>query len=139
MNYKEYLKENKVDFSEKELRREISGLITEARLYAGFSQNELAKAMGTTQSSIARAEGGQMQPSLEFLEKVAEAVNTKLIYPKFEFMLNREKEWKRQRQAKLAANYPKVNILYQYPGSHHQNRIHISGGRSNTLAVSSLT
>ncbi len=90
MDYRDYIREKKIDLSKPNLRRELSNLITEARLYSGFSQSELAKAMETTQSSIARAEGGEMQPSVEFLERVAKAVGTTLIYPKFAFMVERE-------------------------------------------------
>jgi transcriptional regulator with XRE-family HTH domain len=47
--------------------------------------------MGTRQSSIARAESGKIEPSISFLEKVAKAVGTELIYPKFKFMLEYKK------------------------------------------------
>lgn len=48
----------------------ISELIA-ARIKNGVTQKELAKRIGTTQSSIARLEGGNVNPSLEFLQKVA--------------------------------------------------------------------
>lgn len=70
-----------------ELRREyeklapryaaISELIA-ARIRKGFTQKELAKQMGTTQSSIARLEGGSVNPSLGFLEKIASVMGYKL-------------------------------------------------------------
>src|SRR5690606_15832492 len=47
---------------------------TEARL----SQAELAKRLGTTQSAIARLEGGGVSPSLSTLRRYAEATGTKL-------------------------------------------------------------
>lgn len=55
----------------------ISELIA-ARLKKGITQKELAKQMGTTQSSIARLEGGNINPSLAFLEKVASVMGYKL-------------------------------------------------------------
>ncbi|GEM_PF-3950623 len=90
MDYKDYLRKKKISLPKSDLSFELSSLITEARLYAGLSQAELAKKMGTTQSSIARAEGGEMHPSIEFLDRVAKAVGTHLVYPKFGFMIERE-------------------------------------------------
>ena len=55
----------------------ISELIA-ARIKKGFTQKELAKQMGTTQSSIARLEGGNINPSLGFLEKIASVMGYKL-------------------------------------------------------------
>jgi len=64
---------------------ELGWLIEKARLHAGFTQAKLAKKMKTKQSSIARAEKGVQEPSISFLQKVAKAVGTELILPKFQF------------------------------------------------------
>ena len=48
-------------------------LIKEARLRAGFTQGELAKQLGTTQSVVARWESGDRSPSLETIERIAHA------------------------------------------------------------------
>jgi transcriptional regulator with XRE-family HTH domain len=50
-------------------------LRTEARL----TQAELAEKMGTTQSAIARMEGGGTRPTLETLERIAVAVGSELV------------------------------------------------------------
>lgn len=55
----------------------ISELIA-ARLKRGITQKELAIKMGTTQSSIARLEGGNINPSLAFLEKIASVMGYSL-------------------------------------------------------------
>ena len=55
----------------------ISELIA-ARTKKGITQKELAKQMGTTQSSIARLEAGSINPSLGFLEKIAYVMGYKL-------------------------------------------------------------
>lgn len=44
----------------------------------GLSQRELAERMGTTQSAIARLEGGNVSPSLATLDKVAAALDAEL-------------------------------------------------------------
>ncbi len=49
------------------------------RTDAGLTQSELAERMGTTQSAIARMEGGGSRPSFETLEKLAAAVGADLV------------------------------------------------------------
>jgi len=57
---------------------ESAHLIREARLRAGLTQAELADRAGTTQSSIARWEGGGTKPSLETLSNLLEACGLEL-------------------------------------------------------------
>lgn len=52
--------------------------LVRARTAAKLSQAELAKRIGTTQSAIARLEGGGVSPSLSTLRRYAEATGTKL-------------------------------------------------------------
>src|SRR3989338_50295 len=94
MKYEEYKKrilETDVGVREKyfkqDLRFETSHLITIARLEKGLTQDQLASLIGTEQSSIARAESGRTYPTLGFLEKIAVAIGTYLIPPKFGFMV----------------------------------------------------
>jgi len=54
-------------------------LVYRLRTEAGFTQAELAERMGTTQSAIARMEGGGTRPTLETLEKLAVAVGGELV------------------------------------------------------------
>jgi ribosome-binding protein aMBF1 (putative translation factor) len=70
-----------------EYRREYEALeeefalataVISARVQAGLTQRELAQRMGTTQSVIARLEGGRTKPSTATLEKVAKATGTRL-------------------------------------------------------------
>jgi ribosome-binding protein aMBF1 (putative translation factor) len=49
-----------------------------ARAQAGLTQAELAERMGTTQSAIARMEGGKGRPSTSTLAKLAKATGTRL-------------------------------------------------------------
>jgi len=52
---------------------EFRDLVHRLRTEAGLTQVELAERMGTTQSAIARVEGGGTRPTLETLEKLAGA------------------------------------------------------------------
>jgi predicted transcriptional regulator len=52
--------------------------LVRARTKAKLSQAELAKRIGTTQSAIARLEGGGVSPSLSTLRRYAEATGAKL-------------------------------------------------------------
>jgi ribosome-binding protein aMBF1 (putative translation factor) len=56
---------------------EISTELVRARLRAGLSQAELAKRMGTSQSTIARLESGQTLPSTKTLLRFAKATGSK--------------------------------------------------------------
>ncbi len=52
--------------------------LVRARVNANLSQTELARRIGTTQSAIARLEGGGVSPSISTLRRYAEATGTKL-------------------------------------------------------------
>lgn len=54
-------------------------LVYRLRIEASMTQAELAHRMGTTQSAIARMEGGGTRPTLETLEKLAVAVGGELV------------------------------------------------------------
>ena len=49
-----------------------------ARSEAGLTQEALAERMGTTQSAIARLEGGRVSPSVETLHRYAAGVGKRL-------------------------------------------------------------
>lgn len=52
--------------------------IIRARIGEGVTQKELAKRMKTKQSAISRLESGRANPSLNFLQRLAEALNSRL-------------------------------------------------------------
>ncbi len=58
---------------------EFRELVYRLRTEAGLTQAELASRMSTTQSAIARTEGGGTRPTLETLEKLAGAVGQELV------------------------------------------------------------
>lgn len=57
---------------------ELAAAVIKARFEAGLTQEELARRMGTTQSAIARIEGGKSNPSTTTLKKLAAATGTRL-------------------------------------------------------------
>ena len=57
---------------------ELASVLIETRLHAGLTQEQLAKRMKTTQSTVARLEGGRANPSTKTLEKFAQATGTHL-------------------------------------------------------------
>lgn len=57
-----------------------SDLLREARLRAGLTQAELGRAVGRTQSAIARWESGRVQPSLETLRELIRACRLELTF-----------------------------------------------------------
>lgn len=52
--------------------------LIETRLKKGLSQSDLAGRIGTKQSAISRFESGNYNPTVSFLCKVADALDTKL-------------------------------------------------------------
>ncbi|MEQ8187685.1 MAG: helix-turn-helix transcriptional regulator [Candidatus Eremiobacterota bacterium] len=52
--------------------------IIKARIELNLSQKELANRVGTKQSNISRLEGGNYNPSIQFLKKVAHGLGKEL-------------------------------------------------------------
>jgi len=71
-------KEIKKAFDELKPHYSIVEMVIKKRLEMGLSQEMLAKKIGTKQSAIARLESGKVNPTLSFLNNVAEALNGKL-------------------------------------------------------------
>jgi transcriptional regulator with XRE-family HTH domain len=53
--------------------------VARLRIVRGLTQKELAKLVGTRQSSISRLESGKAQPSISFLRRVIEALGGRLV------------------------------------------------------------
>ena len=58
---------------------EFQNLVYRLRSEASLTQTELADRMGTTQSAIARMEGGGTRPTLDTLGRLAAAVSQDLV------------------------------------------------------------
>ncbi len=61
------------------------------RLKSGLTQTELARRTGTKQANVSRVESGIGNPTMKFLEKIAEALNADLVIhlePKQEILPN---------------------------------------------------
>lgn len=65
-------------YEEADAEYSIIEALIEARSRAKLSQTDLAEKLGTTQSSIARLEGGGVTPTLKTLRRYAEATGMKL-------------------------------------------------------------
>lgn len=57
---------------------QLARVLIEARMRAGLSQSQLARRMKTSQSYVARIEGGKVRPSTGALERFARATGTRL-------------------------------------------------------------
>jgi len=77
---KELMKDSEVAQAYLELQPEFAIIrkIIEARIKRGMTQAELAKRMKTRQSAISRLESGRANPSLNFLKRLAQALNFRL-------------------------------------------------------------
>jgi len=77
---KELLKDKKIRYAYDKLGPEfiVIEMIIKKRIERGLSQKELAKKIGTKQSAISRLESGTYNPSLSFLQKVSEALDSRL-------------------------------------------------------------
>ena len=56
----------------------LASALIRARASADMTQDEVAKAMGTTQAVVARLESGRTLPSTRTLERFAKATHTRL-------------------------------------------------------------
>jgi len=84
MNFRQYLKKQ---LNNKQFKKEwdnlepeyrlIESLIT-ARLKKGLTQETLAKKINTKQESISRVESGRVVPTIPFLKKIAQALDSRL-------------------------------------------------------------
>ena len=59
-------------------RQQPEFALIRARIEKGLTQEELAKKIGTKQSVISRLESGRANPSVAFLKKLAQALNSHL-------------------------------------------------------------
>lgn len=57
---------------------EIISAMIKARKQAGLTQSQLAKLAGTDQARISKLESGSLNPTLDFLKKVAESLGQDL-------------------------------------------------------------
>jgi len=71
-------KEVKKNYDELAVEYEFAKTIIEKRLQKGLTQEQLAKKIGTKQSAIARLESGHFNPTLDFIGRLAKALNTKV-------------------------------------------------------------
>ena len=78
---KELLKDSKVKAEYDKLQPKFAAVsaLIEARIKNGLTQEVLARKIKTKQSAIARIESGRANPSIGFLQKLAEALGKKLV------------------------------------------------------------
>ncbi|MBU4352483.1 MAG: helix-turn-helix domain-containing protein [Nanoarchaeota archaeon] len=68
----------KKEYDKLEPEYKIIEQIIRLRKESNLTQDQVAKLMKSKQSCIARLESGEYNPSLEFLKRVADVLNTKL-------------------------------------------------------------
>ena len=77
---KESLKNTKIKAEYDKLQPEFAMIqaVIDARVKKGVTQKKLAQRIGTKQSVISRLESGRANPSVAFLKKLAQALNSHL-------------------------------------------------------------
>ena len=70
--------EFRVEYDALEEEFTLAAALIDARVKASMTQEQVAKAMGTTQAAIARLESGKTPPSTRTLQRFAKATGTKL-------------------------------------------------------------
>ena len=78
---KELLSNKRVyeEYKKLEPKYKLISQVIGVRVKKGISQKELARRMGTKQSAIARFESGNYNPTIEFLDRTAQALGTELV------------------------------------------------------------
>ena len=118
MNYKDYFKKleksSEYEKAEQEFKviLDLADEILRLRLERGWSQAELAEHTGTKQANISRLESGLSNPSVNFLRKVAKALDANLSIhfektPVEEIYISTDAENQSQ-DAYLVTNWPKA-------------------------------
>jgi len=89
----------------------ISLMVKKERIKKGLTQKQLAKLVGTKQPGIARLESGiNVSPRLDFLNKIAKALDINLALPKFTeysisgigtYEINLEELWQNEKQIEI--------------------------------------
>jgi transcriptional regulator with XRE-family HTH domain len=85
MNYEKYLRKRRQDPEYREVEKRMKPILDLAddvfalRMERGWTQEELARKAGTKQANISRLENGLANPTLKFLQKVSEALETDLV------------------------------------------------------------
>ncbi|WP_205857612.1 helix-turn-helix domain-containing protein, partial [Phytoactinopolyspora endophytica] len=59
--------------------RRIGSLIRDSRLHHGWTQNQLADQLGTSQSAVNRIEKGHQNLSLEMIARIGEALDSEIV------------------------------------------------------------
>jgi ribosome-binding protein aMBF1 (putative translation factor) len=79
-SFKQWKKDPKYVATYDALEKEfaIASAMIKARADADMTQEQVAKAMGTTQAVVARLESGKVLPSTRTLERFAKATKTRL-------------------------------------------------------------
>lgn len=84
LDFDEFLKESlknpkiKAEYDRLQPEFAVINAMIEARVKKGLTQKELASKIGTKQSVISRLESGRANPSVAFLKKFAQALNSNL-------------------------------------------------------------
>jgi len=58
----------------------LADAVLDARMNKGWTQEELAEAIGTKQANISRIESGLANPTLEFIHKLAKALDLNIYF-----------------------------------------------------------
>jgi len=84
LDFDEFLKESlknpkiKAEYERQQPEFAVIQAVIDTRVKKGITQEQLAKKLGTKQSAIARLESGRANPSVAFLKKLAQALNSNL-------------------------------------------------------------
>ena len=131
MDYKEYFRklENDTKYQETEqnfkLILDLADEILRLRMEKGWSQTELARRAETKQANISRLESGLSNPSVNFLQKVAKALDADLTisFKKISnqsIYIDTDAENKIQ-EAYPVANWPTAKIYESFEHSEHSS------------------
>ena len=66
-------------YAEADIAGRLAEVVYRLRTTARLTQTELARRMGTTQSAVARVEGGGSTPTLDLLDRVGRAVGVEIV------------------------------------------------------------
>mgnify|MGYP001764466268 CR=1 FL=1 len=101
------------------LKLDLANVVLKARVEMGFSQTQLAKAIGTKQANISRIESALGNPTIEVIQKLANFLNIEVNFSQqpAEKQPTIQQSTENSYDSMRVINWPQPSFKYDYANS----------------------